>query len=168
MPFPSLCTANGSDEYVPFTAALYAVQSGHEGIARAILETERRAYGEECWTPLHVAALEGRADLVDLALKHCAAGVNAPGETPRRVCTPLQVAVAHQHKDVVQKLLSVEGIDVNASPEGAQGLRRSAVELAFEKKRGDLAALIIQVRYTIDSLAYFNSDDQNTYYITSI
>ncbi len=83
-----------------FEASHYALQSGHREIAELLLEADTTLFVNHTWTPLHVVAQEGHAELVDLALKYTHAGINVfSGEFGT---TPLNEAVGYGRAEVAR------------------------------------------------------------------
>ncbi|PYR55875.1 MAG: hypothetical protein DMF85_18320 [Acidobacteria bacterium] len=73
----------------------------------------RRSIGEDAPRPLHVAARQGNADMVQLLLAR-GAKVNVPGTL---AVTPVHLAAQYDHEEAV-KLLLAAGADVNARASG--------------------------------------------------
>lgn len=85
--------------------------------ARAAIEAEPglvRAYSHDGWTPLHLAAFFGHAEVARLLLDR-GADVNARSQSDRfaRANTPLHAAAANRQVEVA-RLLVERGADVNA------------------------------------------------------
>jgi ankyrin repeat protein len=56
------------------------------------------ARNDDCWTPLHVAALCGQVDVARLLLENCA----DPSIRDREGRTPLDLARENDHEDVAK------------------------------------------------------------------
>lgn len=95
------------------------------------------------WTPLHIAAGEGRTAAVR-ALVRAGADVNATGSEDG--FTPLQLAVGRGHREVVE-LLVASGADVNRYAKGRLGRVRMAetlppLEIAEREQHGEIATFL--------------------------
>jgi len=79
-------------------------------------QTDVNATDLEGNTPLHYAATEGHADVIDVLLKHGA----MIDQVSEEGYTPLHEAAQHANKGVVEKLLE-KGADINQRTSGADG-----------------------------------------------
>lgn len=68
--------------------------------------------GNNDFTPLHIAAMYGRRDVVQVLLHRPAADVNAKDSCGR---TPLHTAAMYGHTDIVQILLNTSGVNAHAT-----------------------------------------------------
>ncbi len=87
------------------------------------------------YTPLHLAAMGGHKDIVELLLSK-KADVNAKDKCGS---TPLQLAVDRNYKEVV-KLLLAKGANVNAKPENSGG---TPLSLAAANSNADIVKLLL-------------------------
>jgi len=114
-----------------------AVKSGDVEKVRALILTDTNlinAKNNDGWTPLHIAAANGKDDMAEMLLDH-GADVNAKDNGG---ATPLLYAAMYGQKEVAQVLLD-HGADVNAKTVGGM------TPLHYAAMRGytDLAELLL-------------------------
>ncbi len=114
-----------------------ALQCQNVRAARLLLDSgvQVNARDPSGWTPLHLAAMSGRNDLVSILLDN-GAEVNAREEQEQK--TPLHLAAARENKDLTSLLLD-NGAEVSSKDwEG-----KTALHLAAEKGSADNVALLL-------------------------
>lgn len=94
---------------------LEAARFGNKQLALQLLDKKKgdlradvKCKGENDWTPLHFACLNGNMDLVNLFLSHEA---NAEAETTLKF-RPFHIAVQKGYLEIVQLFLNL-GVDLN-------------------------------------------------------
>jgi ankyrin repeat protein len=119
----------------------YAVQQYNKSKLELLLTRmtkEEINQADKCgFTALHLAAMEGYADIVELLLKHENIDVNL---TNKNGWTALHVSVIEGNKDLVKLLLQHKKTDVNLF--NKNGL--TALHLATEKGRIEIVKLLLQ------------------------
>ncbi|WP_353284266.1 ankyrin repeat domain-containing protein [Wolbachia endosymbiont (group A) of Lasioglossum fulvicorne] len=113
---------------------------------RDVLTLLQEKEAEYCKSSLHLAARLGKLEAVEGLLEK-KANVNAQNDTGK---TPLHVAAEHDHKEVVEALLKVEGINVNAQ----DGYGSTPLHLAAKMGHTEI------VKDLLDKGANVNAEDE--------
>ncbi len=114
------------------SALMLAVLRGHDKVVEALLAGGAQV-NNEGWAPLHYAAFEGRAGLVDRLL---AAGADPKALAPNQA-NALMLAARNGHIDVVRRLLKT---DIDLDQRNDAGL--TADDWALTTANTDVADLI--------------------------
>jgi ankyrin repeat protein len=142
-----------------------AAQHGHDRVAAMLLArgapADAEAYNEwrtdaqraqdttnpgwmnPGWTPLHVAAQNGREAVSRVLLEH-GAGANVPNGQGK---TPFHIAVENGHMGVVQVLLAHDATTVNQRDRQ----ERTPLQVALESAKYPLAQLLVQHGAQVDA-----------------